>query len=139
MDREGAGAAGSPASRRLAALCLALTGSTPPPGALTAEGAKGAAALGALLARRFADAVPLLKDLSAAADPVGADRVGVLLAWALIETGRLQDAAPWLETFGVPPAGLEDPLVCFSFPRVFQLRATVLAKQGRQADAVQDA
>jgi tetratricopeptide (TPR) repeat protein len=130
-----AAAAGSPASRRLAALCLALTGSTPPQGALTAEAAEGAAALGALLARRFADAVPLLKELSAAADPVGSDRVGVLLAWGLIETGRIQDAAPWLDTFGVPPIGLEDPLVYFSFPRVFQLRATLLAKQGRQADA----
>jgi tetratricopeptide (TPR) repeat protein len=129
------GAAGSPGSRRLAALCLALTGSTPPQGALTAEVAKVAAALRALLAQRFADAVPLLEDRSAAADPVGSDRVGVLLAWALNETGRLQEAAPWLETFGVPPAGLEDPLVYFSFPRVFQLRATALAKQGRQADA----
>ncbi len=88
-----------------------------------------------LLDRRFAEAIPSLKELSEAADPVGSDRAGGLLAWALIETGRIQDAAPLLEVYGVPPAGLEDPLVYLVFPREFELRAVVFDKLGRQGEA----
>ena len=85
--------------------------------------------------RRFVDAVPVLKELAAAADPVGSDRVAVLLAWAWIETGRIQDAIPLLATYGVPPAVVEDPLIYFAFPRIFELRAAVLERQGQPAEA----
>ena len=81
--------------------------------------------------------MPVLRELSAAADPLGSDRVDVLLAWALVETGRQAEAAPLLEVYGTPPAGVEDPLACLAFPRVFQLRAAVLEKQGRHAEAAE--
>ncbi|MCC7174289.1 MAG: hypothetical protein IT159_03760 [Bryobacterales bacterium] len=90
-----------------------------------------------LVDRRFGEAMPVLRELSAAADPLGSDRVDVLLAWALVETGRQAEAAPLLEVYGTPPAGVEDPLACLAFPRVFQLRAAVLEKQGRHAEAAE--
>jgi hypothetical protein len=88
-----------------------------------------------LLSGRFVDAIPLLEGLVARSTPLSSDRFSVLLAWALIEAGRLKEAAPLLETYGVPPPGLEEPLAGLAFPRVFQLRVVVLENEGRSREA----
>jgi Flp pilus assembly protein TadD len=132
-----ASAAASPSSRQLALLCQALAGSALPRGALAGDWERRAVAFGALLDKRYADAVPALKDLAGKGNPLGADRADALLAWALIETGRFEEAAPLLETYGLPQAGSEDPFAGLSFPRLFQLRAVVLEKQGRPREAAQ--
>jgi Flp pilus assembly protein TadD len=94
-------------------------------------------ALDLLLSGRFVDAIPLLEGLVARSTPLSSDRLGVLLAWALVETDRFKEAAPLLETYGVPPPGLEEPFAGLAFPRVFQLRAVVLEKEGRSREAAE--
>jgi tetratricopeptide (TPR) repeat protein len=99
-----------------------------------AEG-KLAAVYQMLEAKQFAEAVPLLQSLIAEADPLAPEQFNVLLAWALVETGRIQEAAPLLETYGAPQAGLEGPFIRFTFPRVFLLKAQVLDQQGKGREA----
>ncbi len=132
-----AAAAGSPSSRQLAELCLALSGSAAPQRAPAGALGERAAMLGSLLAKRFADAIPGLKTLVEKSDPLGAERFDVLLAWALVETGHTREAAPLLETYGVPQAGVQDPFAGLSFPRVFQLKGEVLEKQGHPREAAE--
>jgi tetratricopeptide (TPR) repeat protein len=130
-----ASAAGSTSSRQLAALCQALSGADLPQGALAGDWGQKAVAFGSLLGKRYADAVPVLKTLIERTNPLGPERFDVLLAWALVETGRVQDAASLLQTYGLPQPGAEDPFVGLSFPRLFQLKAVVLEKEGRSGEA----
>ncbi len=102
--------------------------------AAAAEG-KLAAVYRMLEAKQFAEAVPLLQNLLAQAGPLAPEQFNVLLAWALVETGRIKEAAPQLETWGVPQAGLEGPFIRFTFPRVFLLKAQVLDQQGKSREA----
>ena len=65
------------------------------------------------------------------------DQVTVLLAWALVESGRAREAGPLLDVFGVPQPGLEPPFGFLTFPQVFLLKAEALAAQGRAKEAAQ--
>ncbi len=127
--------AAAPVSRQLAAMCLAASGAPVPAGVLPPPLEKRATAYRLLLARRFAEAIPVLKELAPLPDPAGADRVDVLLAWALVETGKTAEAAPLVATNLIPSAGMEDAFFALSFPRVLQLRAAVLAGQGKQQES----
>ena len=99
----------------------------------SAEGQR-AAVYRMLEAKQFAEAVPVLKSLLAEADPLAPEQFNILLAWALVETGRTSEAAPLLETYGAPPAGLEGPFIRFTFPRIFLLKAQVLDQQGKRGE-----
>ena len=88
----------------------------------------------ALLAGDFRGALPLLEQAYSRWTPGRDPGVPVLLAWAYAETGRYQDAAPLVERNPMPPAGL-DVFTSLWFPRLFAVRAQVLAKQGRTGDA----
>jgi hypothetical protein len=99
----------------------------------TAEG-EPAAVYRLLEKRQFAEAVPLLQSLLAKADPLAPEQFNILLAWALVETGRTSQAAGLLETYGAPQAGLEGPFIRFTFPRVFLLKAQVLDQQGKRGE-----
>ncbi|HSW50818.1 MAG TPA: tetratricopeptide repeat protein [Bryobacteraceae bacterium] len=90
-----------------------------------------------LLSGRFADAADVLEGLVAKGNSLRSDRADVLLAWALVETGRVEKAVPLLEVFGVPSPGLEDVFAALSFPRVFQLRAAAFDKAGRSREAAE--
>ena len=130
-----AAAAGSPSSRQLAVLCQALSGSGLPQGVLVGDLGQKAAVFGSLFEKRYGDAIPALRNLVEKSNPLGAERFDVLLAWALVETGQVAEAAPLLERYGFPPPGAEDPFAGLSFPRLFQLKAVVLEKQGRSREA----
>jgi hypothetical protein len=68
--------------------------------------------------------------------PPGTDRsTAIQLAWALVETGKFQDAAPLLRLNPVPAASGLGPFFGLYFPRLFQLRAIVAEKEGRGDDA----
>ncbi len=116
---------------------LSLTGRSPAPAAVTNGPADAnlAAVYKLLDARRFAEAVPPLQGFLARTDPLAPEQFNILLAWALVETGRTQEAAPLLETYGVPAAGFEGPLIRLTFPRVFLLKAQVLDAQGKRQQA----
>jgi hypothetical protein len=87
-------------------------------------------------------ALLLQKDFAAAADvlqqvydhnPVPADgSTPIVLAWALIETGRFKDAAPLLRLNPVPGASGPGPFAGFYFPRLFELRARLLERGNPQ-------
>jgi tetratricopeptide (TPR) repeat protein len=90
-----------------------------------------------LLSKQYPQAVEPLTPLAAETDPLAQEQVNVLLAWALVESGRAGQAGPLLDVYGVPPAGLEPPFGFLTFPRVFQLKAEALAAQGRGKEATQ--
>jgi tetratricopeptide (TPR) repeat protein len=88
-----------------------------------------------LLTNRFEEAAKILKPLVDATDPLSQDPLAVLLAWALVESGRAVDAAQLLATYGTPPAGIEPPLAPWTLPRVFALQAKTFAAQGRTQES----
>ncbi len=90
-----------------------------------------------LLSKQYPEAVKLLTALAAETDPLAQERVNVLLAWALVESGRARETGPLVDVYGVPPAGLEPPFGFLTFPRVFRLKAEALAAQGRTKEAAQ--
>jgi tetratricopeptide (TPR) repeat protein len=90
----------------------------------------------ALLANRQYDAAaPLLKQLYESPALVSEPGLPVDLAWALIETGRAQEAAPLLDLNPVPPPTGPGAVMGFYFPRLYQLRAAVAEKAGRNDEA----
>lgn len=91
-----------------------------------------------LFGRHFDDAAGVLRELNRTASPMALEQVPVLLAWALAETGRVEDAAPLVETYGIPGAGGESAFAFLSFPRIFQVRAEVLRKQGNTTEAARN-
>jgi hypothetical protein len=90
-----------------------------------------------LLSKQYAEAVKLLTTLAAETDPLAPEQVNILLAWALVESGRASEAGPLLDVYGVPQPGLEPPFGFLTFPRVFLLKAQALAAQGRLQEAAQ--
>ena len=127
----------SPASINLAILCRFLADPSISSSILPANSERLVRIYRLLLARQFAEALPLLVSMAAESEATGSGEAGVLLAWALIETGRVKEAAPWLEVYGLPQPGGEGPFVSLIFPREFQLRALVLDRQGRSQQASQ--
>ncbi len=132
-----AAAAQSPSTRSLAALCRLVAEPFPTRGVLQGDLEKLALAYTLLQAKRFAEAVPVLSELTTAADPMSAEQVNFLLAWALVGSGRTAEASPLVETYGVPQPGIEPAFGCFTFPRIFLLKSIVLEKQGRPREADQ--
>jgi len=85
-----------------------------------------------LLAKDFASASTILRQLyespAASSDP----GVPIELAWTLVKTGRAASASPLLRWNPIPPVSGPSPLVSLYFPRFYYLRA-VLAGQTDQA------
>jgi len=90
-----------------------------------------------LLSREFAPAADVLHRLYNSAGSSGNEGLPVLLAWAYLETGRQNDAAPLLEFNPVPPITGPGVFTALYFPRLFELRARLAEKQG-QTQAAQE-
>lgn len=87
-----------------------------------------------LLGKQYDAAVPVLRrlhDSGASSD----ESIPVLLAWALAESGHVDDAAPLLRFNPVPPMTGIGLFTSWYFPRLFYLRAVVAEKQGRADEA----
>ena len=84
-----------------------------------------------LLSREFAPAADVLQGLYDRTPPTsGNEGLPVLLAWAYLETGRDNDAAPPLALNPVPPITGPTVYTALYFPRIFELRAQLAAKRG---------
>jgi Flp pilus assembly protein TadD len=83
-----------------------------------------------LLAKDFEQAVPMLRQIVARDAPSPSDPAPVMLAWALVETGRLDEAGPYLRFNPVPAAPVADPFESLVYPRILRLREIVARKQG---------
>ena len=91
-----------------------------------------------LLARDFAGASPVLKQLYDSPASVSDPSAPIALAWTLIETGRTGDAVPLLRWNPIPPPGGPGALVSLYFPRLYYLRAIAAAKDGKGSEARSD-
>jgi len=87
-----------------------------------------------LLQKDFVSALPVLQGLYRHSAPEPHEILPVLLAWAQVETGHFQDAAPFVQRNPVPNPAPE-LFTSLAFPRLLFLRATVLEKQGQRAEA----
>ena len=87
-----------------------------------------------LLARHFAVAAPLLRHAWEEANPNTEEGLPVLLAWAMIESGKWDGVIPLVGPSPVPTATLQ-PLGSFYFPRLFYLRGRLAEHQGKREQA----
>ena len=87
-----------------------------------------------LFAKEFERAAPVLRQIYQRSGQTSPG-VPVLLAWAYIETGRYQDAAPLLRRNPIPePTGLA-LFNSLHFPRLFYLRGRMLEHSGKGEEA----
>jgi thioredoxin-like negative regulator of GroEL len=88
-----------------------------------------------LLAKDFQGALPILRDVVAHMAPSPTEPAPMLLAWALVETGHIDEAETYLRTIPVPAAPTPSPFESLIFPRIFDLRAKVAEKKGDRTEA----
>jgi Flp pilus assembly protein TadD len=78
-----------------------------------------------LLAREFAAASLVVKELYEHSNPTSADPMNVLYAWTLVETGRGKEARSLLDVYPIPQPTGESLFAALSFPRQLELRKRV--------------
>jgi len=122
----------SSAARNLGAVCRFIS-SAP----TTSSGSPLVDSYALLLARRFREATPLLEKLYRETNPLRDAQTRTLLAWAYVATGRTADADPLLRTYPFPLASGDAMFASLLFPRFLFLRAAVLEKSGKRAEAKQ--
>jgi hypothetical protein len=88
-----------------------------------------------LLNRDFHGAAASLTHAASGGSLTGDPAPGLAFAWALIESGRHQDAAPALRFNPIPQTTGPGPFAAFYFPRIFYLRAVLAERQGKPAEA----
>jgi Flp pilus assembly protein TadD len=88
-----------------------------------------------LLNGHFAEAVPHLRRIEARGGAGGDRSAAIELAWALIESGNIQEAAPLLRLNPVPGTDNSGAFAGLYFPRLYQLRAVVAEREGKADEA----
>jgi len=88
-----------------------------------------------LLAKDFQGALPILRDVVARLAPSPTELAPAMLAWALLEAGRVDEAEKYLRTVPVPAAPSPDPFESLIFPKIFYLRAKMAEKKGDRPEA----
>lgn len=111
-----------------AALRLVLAPDSQDAAGPAADLARGYAAM---LAGRPRDAARSFSGLLDAAPPGSADGPEVLLAWALIESGRPEEARPLLAHNPIPDASADHPFLPLIYPRLLELRHRLGMAQSR--------
>ena len=139
------GVTGQPAA--LAALCLLISEKDEPLESLKQHAEQvfrlqgfetmrqTAIGLALLYRRRFPEAVPFLKEAFERSEPGNETFARETYAWALIETGRFDEAKPLLAMWSPPPSESVDLVESLVDSRAYYLRAILAEKEGRTADA----
>ena len=91
-----------------------------------------------VLDRQLTAAKAPLQRLYDATGTASFEGMPVLLAWSNVETGDTAAAAQLLANTPVPPIAGVTPFLPLWFPRIFDLRAKVAEKAGRQSEATQN-
>jgi predicted Zn-dependent protease len=99
------------------------------------SGSKLVDALTLLFAKKYGAALPLLQALYGETSPSSDGQVRTLLAWAYVETGAMDKAAPLLDAYPLPLSSGEALFASLIFPRYLYLRGTVLRREGKQDEA----
>jgi Flp pilus assembly protein TadD len=121
----------SPVARTQAAIVAFLAQSAP---AKSSSPLVNGVAL--LLAHRPADAIAPLRQVFDKTHPSFDGQVRTLLAWAEVDTGRVQDAKSLVDLYPEPfTSGGEALFYSLTFPRFLELRATVLKAEQKSEEA----
>jgi tetratricopeptide (TPR) repeat protein len=123
--------ASSPGAKNLAAACRYLAGAD----AARESVPNPIAAVALLLAKRFTDAAPVLKQVYEQTNPSFDGQARSFYAWALAETGHAKDAADLVELYPIPGSVGEPLFSSLMFPRFLKVRAAVREAQGRRDEA----
>lgn len=91
-----------------------------------------------LLGRHFAAAAPLWRQIYRQSNPTSPEGADVLLAWALVESGRWEGVEDLVKMNPFPPASGPTPFASLAFPRIFDLRARIFARQGKAREAAEN-
>ena len=132
LSAQAVSAARSPRLQNLSALCRFLA--TPP---TARSGSPAVDAFALLFQKKFSDAVPILEALYRDTNPSADSQIRTLLAWAYVETGREQQSQQLIGRYPIPLSSGEPVFAALIFPRYFYVRAAVLEKEGKRAEAKQ--
>ncbi len=91
-----------------------------------------------VLAQHPAEAAVVLEGIRQTAPPFGGDGFGVLLAGALIEAGKAEQARPLIEANPLIQPGSEPLLYPLVFPRILYLRGVLAARAGDKKSAAEN-
>jgi len=105
------------------------------PGAPASPAARMTLAYALLLDRHFEEAAAALKPVYENTLPASEENAGILLAWALVETGHARDAAGLLRFLPVPPPSGPGALMSLYFPRFYELRSKAAEAAGHGEEA----
>jgi hypothetical protein len=130
LATQAAGRAQGPQARGISAMCRYIAS-----GSAASSGSKLADALALLFAKKFQEAVPLLQAVYSQTRPATDGQARTLLAWAYLETGAIDKAAPLLDVFPLTLSSGEPLFASLIFPRYLALRGTVLQKEGKRDEA----
>jgi Flp pilus assembly protein TadD len=120
----------SPQVRGISGVCRDIAS-----GSSTSSGSKMADALALLFAKKYREAVPLLQELYSETNPSADGQVRTLLAWAYVEAGEVEKAAPLVNAYPLPLSAGEPLFASLIFPRYLQVRSAVMEHQGKQDEA----
>ncbi len=130
LANQAAARAQSPQVRGITAVCRYIAS-----GSSTSSGSKMADAYALLFAKKYREALPLLQVLYGETNPSMDGQFRTLLAWAYVETGAMQKAAPLLDIYPLPLSSGEPLFASLMFPRYLLLRGTVLQQEGKGDEA----
>jgi hypothetical protein len=96
------------------------------------------AAYALLLGRQFGDALPYLRRIWEQTNPTNEEGQPVLLAWAMIESGKWDGITSLVGPTPIPQATGPGPLVSWYLPRLFYLRARNFERLGKHDLALEN-
>jgi Flp pilus assembly protein TadD len=130
LANQAAARAQTPQVRGITAACRFITSETS-----TSSGSKMAEAYALLFAKKYGEALPLLRATYGETNPSGDEQVRTLLAWAYVETDAIDKAAPLLDAYPLPLSSGEPLFASLIFPRYLFLRGAVFEQAGKQDEA----
>jgi tetratricopeptide (TPR) repeat protein len=117
----------SPPVRNMSAMCRAVA-----EGSRADSGSPLANASGLMLARKYAEALPLIEKIYGETNPSFDGQVRTLLAWAYVENGRPGDAKKLVALYPIPLSAGDPLFASLIFPRFLQLRGVALQDKRSQ-------
>jgi tetratricopeptide (TPR) repeat protein len=130
LANQAATRAQGPFAREMSAACRYFAS-----GAAPGSGATLTDAYALLFAKKYREAVPVLQAIYAATNPSADGQVRTLLAWAYVETGAIDKAAPLLDLCPLPLSAGNPLFASVVFPRYLFLRGVALEHAGKRDEA----
>jgi tetratricopeptide (TPR) repeat protein len=130
LANQAVASAQGPFAREMSAACQYFASGTSPGSRTTMTDAYTL-----LFAKKYREALPLLQAIYGATNPSADGQVRTLLAWAYVETGAIDQAAPLLEPYPLALSSGNPLFASVAFPRYLFLRGVVLETAGKHDEA----